>query len=197
MNLGFSFENNEQLEEAIKSELFKYLFENRADYAAFIGGDCLYKCEYKRKLFEDFTNDELEILVPVLITSLEKGNCDRLEIEFTPDKFEVQLLSFEESKVERKRVGIINPAIDKKTAAFEIRKSKDDYESKINGTFLCYKELFHKAEDSSFDREYYIIAYFKDYFMSKTTKEKEFKIKSEKIKSLALSIKELIDFKKV
>lgn len=195
----------EQMADGIKSALAKYLIENNADYVALVDGECIDRFEYKKKSFTDFGStsqeleDTLEWLVPVLITSLEKGNCDRLGVEFTKDNFEVRLSECTTFKNNEKKIGIkiVTPDIDEKTAAFEIRKVNDEYAPKINGTFICHKELFQKLKTSS-NLDYFLISYFKDYFMDDIiTKEKEFKIKSEKIRSLSLAVKELIDLNKI
>lgn len=206
--MGVVYKSLNEMEDDIKANLSRYLFENNADYVAFLDQDCISKVSYRKKSFTDFGEKDneidevfLNILAPILITALEKGNCDRLGLEFTAGNFEVNLSRCKESKakVEGSKFGvnIINTNINEKTAAFEIRKINADYDSKINGTFVCHKELFQKLESSS-NIDYFLIAYFKDYFMDDIlTKEKEFNIKANKILSLSLTLKELIDLKKI
>lgn len=206
------YENNEQLGEAIKALLSKYLIENKADYVALVSGDCLYRWDYKRVIFDGFGDEDLEVLVPVLMTSLEKGNCERLGLELS--EFEVAISQSKESKIEGKSIGVkvVTPGISEKTAVFEIKKKAESENDKFNGTFLCHKEPFRMANITSMrsadspdkkcserneEEDYYIFSYFKDYFMNEDNKVKEFSFKSSRIKSLALSLKEILDYKKI
>ncbi|MDD5418083.1 MAG: hypothetical protein PHW96_04340 [Candidatus Nanoarchaeia archaeon] len=201
--MSFEYKNNKEFEEGVIELLSKYSMENRSDYIAFMDSECIDEINYKRKNIDYGLVNDIQEMLPILGVSLDVGNCSRLDLAFSPEKFAVNLVGSIGQKIEGRKVNlkkedslevkIITPDVDEKTVAFEIRKSEKN-ESGINGTFFCHRELFSKLENINQEIAYYFIAYFDNYFISENSGE--FSLKAKKLRDLALAVKERTEYTK-